>query len=359
MKYTKEELCLIWLDSFIGLEYKHKKEIYKTIVSSSKIKDAIVSLRAVIVNNIGENEYNLLLNSATDEYLKFVLTSLEKSGVKVVTIYSKDYPNALKEIELPPLVLYAKGNTALLNEKCFSIVGSRRASESAKAFTREIVKELTSAKITLVTGTADGIDASVIKSCLEQNAPVIVVVAGGFEHIYPQTNVELLERAKEIGLLISETPPSVKPMPYFFPIRNRIIAGLSVGTLVASAGLKSGALYTAEYAVSFGRDLFAVPYGIGVKSGEGSNDLIKKGALLTDKAQDILDYYGLKSVKKEDNLTEIEKQILESLSNGELHIEVLAQKLNKQPFELISTLQVLEIKGLVYKNGTNEYGSIK
>ncbi len=359
MKYSKEELCLIWLDSFIGLEYKHKKEIYQRIVCSSKIKEAIVSLKEYITANIGENEYNLLYSSATDEYLKFILEPLEKSGAIALTLYSKDYPNSLKEIEFPPLVLYAKGDISLLNKNSIAIVGSRKAIESAKAFTKDLTKSLINADVVVVTGTADGIDATVIKTALELDAPVIVVVAGGFNHIYPQTNVELVERTTKKGLIISENPLDVKPMPYFFPIRNRIIAGLSMGTIVTSAGIKSGALYTAEYALSFSKDVFAVPYSVGVKTGEGTNDLIKKGALLIDSAKDVLDFYGLKTQEVDDNLTDIEKQILSLLENEELHIEVLAQKLNKQPFEIISIMQILEIKGLVFKNGTNEYGSIK
>ena len=359
MKYTKEELCLIWLDSFIGLEYKHKKEIYQKIVSSSKIKDAICSLKEYITTNIGENEYSLLLSSTTDEYLKFILGSLEKVGVTAITIYSKAYPDKLKEIELSPLVLYAKGDLSLLNKDCFSIVGSRKAVQSSIAFTKEIASTLINAGMVLVTGTADGVDAEVIKTALSKNAPIISVVAGGIEHIYPSTNVELIERVAKTGLVISENPPDVKPMPYFFPIRNRIIAGLSVGTLVTSASIKSGALYTAEYAVSFGRDLFAVPHAIGVKTGEGCNDLIKKGALLVDKPQDVLEFYGYEEEKNEEDLTESEKEILNALESQTLHIETIATKLNKQPYEVLVTLQILEIKGLVYKNGTNEYGRIK
>lgn len=359
MKYTKEELCLIWLDSFIGLEYKHKKEIYQKIVCASKIKDAIVLLKEYIVNNVGESEYTLLKNSATDDYLKFVLNSLEKAGVVALSIFSKGYPKSLLEIELPPLVLYLKGDISLLDKNTFSIVGSRKANPSALAFTREVSKNLIKAGVVLVTGTADGVDAEVIKTSLSLNAPVISVVAGGIEHIYPKTNVELIKRVCSVGLVISENPPSVKPMPYFFPIRNRIIAGISKGTLITSASMKSGSLYTAEYAVAFNKDLFAVPYSVGIKTGEGCNDLIKKGALLVDSPNDILDFYNLKVEKEDDTLTEIEKQILALISDEELHVEIIAQKLNKQPYELLPTLQILEIKGLIYKNGTNEYGSIK
>ncbi len=359
MKYSKEELCLIWLDSFIGLEYKHKKEIYQKIVNSSKIKDAVISLKNYIESNVGENAYNLLLSSATGEYLNYVLSSLESSGALALTVYSKSYPETLLNTELPPLVLYYKGDISLLNEPCFAIVGSRKATPSSLAFTKEITKSVLSTGMVVVTGTADGVDATVLKTAIEENKPVISVVAGGFSHIYPSNNVDLIERVSEIGLVISENPPDVKPMPYFFPIRNRIIAGLSQGVLVSSAGIKSGALYTAEYALEFGKDVFAVPYSVGVKTGEGCNELIKKGANLVDKPEDVLSFYGYEVEEEQTELFGLEKDIIELLKEEELHVEVLAEKLKKQTYEIIPTLQILEIKGYVYKNGTNEYGSIK
>jgi DNA processing protein len=211
----------------------------------------------------------------------------------------------------------------------------------------------------VVTGTADGVDATVLKTAIEEDKPVISVVAGGFLHIYPQNNVDLIERVSEIGLVISENPPDVKPMPYFFPIRNRIIAGLAEGVLVSSAGIKSGALYTAEYALEYGKDVFAIPYSVGVKTGEGCNELIKKGANLVDKPEDILSFYGYEVKEEQTELVGLEKEIIELLKEEELHVEVLAEKLKKQAYEIIPTLQILEIKGYVYKNGTNEYGSIK
>ncbi len=359
MKYSKEELCLIWLDSFIGLEYKHKKEIYQRIVSSTKIKDAIVSLEDYIVSSVGENAYTLLLSSATGDYLNYVLASLENLGVKALTVYSNGYPEKLLNTDLPPLVLYYKGDISLLIKPSFAIVGTRKATPPSLAFTKEITKSVLNAGMVVVTGTADGVDSTVLKTAIEENKPVISVVAGGFEHIYPQNNVDLIERVSEIGLVISENPPEVKPMPYFFPIRNRIIAGLAEGVLVSAAGVKSGALYTAEYALEFGKDVFAVPYSVGVKTGEGCNELIKKGANLVNKPEDILSFYGYEVNDKQVELVGLEKEIIELLGEEELHVEILAEKLKKQAYEIIPVLQILEIKGYVYKNGTNEYGSIK
>lgn len=363
MKYTKDELCLIWLDSFMGLEYKHKKDLYEHIVKSPKIRTALERLRDIIERAISKTAYELLLNSATDEYLSELLSGLERRGITCVTIYSKDYPKALENVEIPPLVLYAVGDVSLLNKSLFSIVGSRKSLPQSIALAKEYTISLAEKGEILVTGSAEGIDEVVLRTCLDNGYKVISVVAGGILNVYPSKNKSLIDLVAKSGLVISEYPPEVKPMPYFFPVRNRIIAGLSKGVLVVSGAKDSGALYTAEYAGEYGKDMFAIPYNVGIKSGEGCNELIKKGAILTTEPKDIIEYYGLikeeteKPLKEE--LNEDEIRILEILSGGETHVEIIAKGLNKPTYLLIPLLSVLEIKGLIYKNGANFYGRVK
>ena len=158
-----------------------------------------------------------------------------------------------------------------------------------------------------------------------------------------------------IGLVISEYPPEMIAKPFHFPVRNRIISALSRGVLIVSGALKSGTLYTAEYALEYGKDLFAVPYNVGIQSGAGCNDLIKRGAILTDTPKDILDYYGKENNKRKIDVTEQEKQILSVLKAEQLHIEKLSALTGKRAYEITPILSVLEIKGLVIRNG-NFYG---
>ena len=138
-------------------------------------------------------------------------------------------------------------------------------------------------------------------------------------------------------------------------MRNRIIAGLSKGVLIVSGAMKSGTLYTAEYAEEYGRDLFAIPYSAGISSGAGCNDLIKRGAYLTDSPEDILSFYGENNEKRKETYTDAEREILRALSDGELHIEKLSSALKKNAFEITPILSILEIKGVVVKSG-NVYG---
>ncbi|MBQ3116237.1 MAG: DNA-processing protein DprA [Clostridia bacterium] len=356
MKYTNSELCLIWLDSFVGLEYKNKRELYNYINGKTEIRAVLKDAEKEISSKIGENQFQTLMTSAQKEYFSFVLEGLQKRGIKAVTIESEDYPDQLLQTDFPPLVLYAKGNVDLLNEECFAIVGARKSLPLSISIAEKYTESILDAGMVVVTGIAEGIDSAVIESALNKNGKVISVVAGGFDNVYPKSNFALLERVCEKGLAISEHPPEIKPMPYHFPVRNRIIAGLSVGTLIVSAGIKSGTMYTAEYANDYGRDLFAVPYSVGVLSGAGCNELIKKGATLTDTPEDVLGFYGISVKEKQElDLTDEEKEILTALADGQKHVEKLAEITGKRAFLLAPVLSILEIKGLVVKSG-NVYG---
>ncbi len=357
MKYNEKELCLIWLDSFIGLEYKHKSSLYNSLGEVKGIKTFIEQNAEYIKREIGENNYKTLVNSANGDYLDFVLSPLEKNGVVAITIDSEYYPSQLLSTDIPPLVLYAKGNLDLLKDEKFSIVGSRKSLPISIKTAEKFAESLVGAGLTLVTGIAEGIDKAVILEGLK-SGKIISVIAGGFNKIYPASHVGLFEEISEKGLALSEHPLDVNPQPYFFPARNRIIAGLSKGTLIVSGGTKSGTKYTATFAEEYGRDLFAIPYNVGVTSGAGCNELIKMGAHLADCPEDILSFYGLDGNEEEVSLTQEEKEVIKALDNGSLHIEKISIITGKKPFELTAILSALEIKGLVVKVGSNVYSKI-
>ncbi len=355
MKYTKEELAHVWLDSFLGLEYKHKFQLVEWI-DVDKPSFNLPNNREYLTSVLGEKVYSTLISSADQVYLDYVLSGLEKREVTVVTARSINYPESLLQTPCPPFVLYCKGDTGLLNGKDnFGIVGSRKSLPLSIKLAENYCEELLEAGFTLVTGTADGVDCAVLKTAVHSNGKVISVVAGGFDHIYPAINTELIEKVAKVGLVVSEYPPETVAKPFHFPVRNRIISALSRGVLIVSGALKSGTLYTAEYALEYGKDLFAVPYNVGVQSGAGCNDLIKRGAILTDTVKDVLDYYGKQANDKKIVLNEQEKQIILALKAEQLHIEKLSASLNKRAYEIMPTLSVLEIKGLVSRNG-NVYG---
>ena len=356
IEYTKEQLCLIWLDSFLGLEYKHKARIMELAPNCRSILELLDDSKEYIISEVGENEYRTLKASANKEYLQFIVGEYQQKGVKLITLGANDYPTQLENIACPPIVIYYKGDKELFNSELFGIVGSRKSLPLSINLAQNYTKELISVGFVPVTGIAEGVDCSVLTAALENGGKAVSVIAGGFDNIYPKAHTEIIDKVAENGLVISEYPPQTVPKPYHFPVRNRVIAGLSKGVLVVSGGIKSGTNYTAEYAEEFGRDLFAIPYSVGIASGAGCNELIKKGAILTDSPKDILDFYG-KEVKVDtaSNLSDEEKLIIKNLSSGEMHVEKLCAALNKRMFEITPILSVLEIKGLIVKSG-NVYG---
>ncbi len=356
MKYNQKELSLIWLDSFVGLSYKHKKKLYEYVGEQVNIKDLLSNGKNYLVSELGEQVYNTVYSSANKFYLDSILDGLDKRNVVCVTLESENYPELLKQTEFSPLVLYAKGDLSLLNDQLFAVVGSRRSLPVQNNLAKSFADELQYAGFTLVTGIAEGVDKAVIETALKGNGKVISVLASGFDNVYPSAHKNIVDEVVKKGLVITEYAPETVAKPYHFPIRNRIIAGLSCGTLVVSGDLRSGTMYTAEYCIDYGRHLFSVPYTPGMASGRGCNYLIKNGAVLVDGIEDILEFFGKKMPKIKHVLTVEEQKIVDVLKDGQLHIEQISKKIGQPVYALLSVLSQLEIKGIILKNGTNVYG---
>lgn len=358
-KYTTEELCYIWIDGFSELEYKHKKNLIELISGKKDIKKVIESGKDYIISEIGEDKFRTISMSATPQYLDYLLAELKRKEVYCITQASEEYPDVLLQTEIPPLVLYAKGESDLLKENLFGIVGSRKSLPLSVKIAENYTEKLIGYGFVPVTGIAEGIDKAVLETALRINGKAISVLAGGFDNVYPVSHTELFNKLSEKGLCISEHCPEVKALPYLFPIRNRIISGLARGVLIVSGAKKSGTLYTAEYAEEYGKDLFCVPYSVGISSGAGCNDLIKRGAILTDDPKDIADFYGITDAEEKTELTKEELIVTECLKDGEKHIEKIAKETGKAVYEISPILSMLEIKGYVVKSGVNVYTLLK
>ena len=350
--YTKEEIDIIVLSSFNEIPLNIKYSLFSDGNYEYKKNKLIKTLPCGVYNKVESN-------FSDRAYRQSVLDGLEKKGIKCVTSVSADYPETLKNIDVPPLLLYCKGDTSLLKSNCFSVVGSRRTPPDALAHCKKLAGELSSV-FTVVTGLAEGADTSVLEGALAAGGKVISVLANGFGCVYPACNSSLLKRVENQGLAITEHLPHVKPQPRFFPVRNRIIAGLSRGTLVVCAPDKSGALITAEYAEEYNRDVFAFPYSLGVAVGAGCNFLIKKGAKLTENVLDIFAAYGLDfNTHEKIQLTELEYEVYEYLKNSDkAFIFEVAESLHKFPNEIIPAMMSLQIKGLAVGLGGNAYKAL-
>lgn len=280
---------------------------------------------------------------------------------KVVTIESTSslYPSVWKTLADCPNEVYAVGDTRLLNERCFTVVGSRRTPEQARKTCECLTKDLSYA-FCIVTGVADGGDIAAIEGALQGTGKVICVHAGGLDTL-PSANAQLLKEVTKRGLLLSPYPLGTPVRNFSFEYRNKLLAALGEGTLVVGAGEKSGSLITARHAKELGKKLFAFPYPPNAVTGVGCNALIKKGARLTESAEDILVEFGVESVKKAETvlLTEIEERALTALKEmQEAHAFEIAKAVGVPPFRVGAVLSALEMKGLVVSLGGNRYAAV-
>ena len=212
---------------------------------------------------------------------------LQEHKVKVITILDGGYPQRLKEIYLPPIVLFYRGNLSLINRRAVAIVGSRDHSKYAKNCIHELIPVLVNDDIVVISGLARGVDTLAHEETLKANGETIAVIGSGLDVVYPPENSKLYDVIAKKGLILSEYPLQSRPLKFHFPYRNRIIAGLSHGVCVIEAKEKSGSLITANLALSENREVFAVPGSIFSIHSKGTNSLIEAGACLVSSGETI------------------------------------------------------------------------
>lgn len=353
--YSQDEEAVIIADSFSELTYKQKKYF---LAATNLQGDKRQKYADILIKTLGDGVYNKLRDRFSDEKCRGeVFDRLSRRNIFCVTIKSRLYPEELKNIPVPPLVLYARGNVQLLGDNKISVVGSRKSTPFALEECKRICGTL-SQKLTVVTGVADGADSAATEGALP-SGKIIAVLPGGHDSGCA-ARASLLAKVEAKGLSVSEFPPKFKALRHTFILRNRIIAGLSKGTLVVSAAERSGALITASYAADYGRDVFAFPYSLGVPSGAGCNALIKKGAYLCENALDIFSLFGLElPVEQSFNLSAEETEVFDAIrEGGEVHASEIAKKTGRTLRDVGAICSLLEIKGLIIRTGGNKYAAV-
>lgn len=289
---------------------------------------------------------------------------INKHKTRVLLREDWDYPPLLREIHDPPAALFVRGTWPAETQLCLSVVGSRQATSYAERACETIVKPLAQTGLAIVSGLALGADALAHQAALAADGKTIAVLGAGVDndHIFPSSNRWLAQKIMaENGAIISEYPLESEPQKINFPIRNRIIAGMTVGTLVIEAGVKSGALITARAALENGRELFAVPGPFHSPLSEGTNNLIKTGAHPVTAADDVLFALGLRSSKKtlSDERPEAnspaEAELLHFLNAQPIHIDDLARATNKNISEISHLLTLMEMRGTARHAGNLFY----
>ncbi len=275
-------------------------------------------------------------------------------GWSVLFADDPDYPKTLLSIRDYPPILFRIGEPSQDDEKHVAIVGTRRCTEKGRLFTFNLARSLAQAEITVVSGMAEGIDSAAHAGALEADGKTVAVWGCSLETVYPPSNKSLAEAIKKNGAVYSEYLPGTSPDRTTFPERNRIISGMVEAVVVVEAGQKSGALITAQRALDHGRELFAVPGPPNSRSSQGTNNLIKAGAKLTTRIDDIFDELPrlkgevlVKKFRGLPDMTETERNIVSFFSEGTQQLDQLANSAGMPVSELMEFLLALELKGVV------------
>lgn len=312
---------------------------------------------------------NEITNRILDiNYKKKVLSDINllyEKNIEIISIDEPSYSNELRLIKNPPKILYLLGNKKVLNDFSLSIVGSRTHSLYGASISQKFSFELAKCGVTIVSGLANGIDSYSHKGTLLAKGKTIAILAGGFKNIYPKNNITLFNQIIENGgATLTEYLPSVPAIRGNFLARNRIISGISKGTLVIEANKKSGALVTANFAIKQNKKIFCIPSNIDTTLNQGGHDLIKKGAKIVTNINDILNAYSNFNINKfnsdifsanTSNINDIQKRILQFLSNKPTNLELISKNLNINISMLNSSLTTLELQGNVKRLPGNNF----
>lgn len=285
--------------------------------------------------------------------------SIIDSNISITTLFDDDYPHLLKQIYDPPIILFYLGDLSFATSRTIAIVGSRKMTGYGKLVTTRIAEDLIQADFTIISGLARGIDTVAHQTAVNNHSPTIAVLGGGLNNIFPPENQQLAQEILKKGAIVSEFPPDAPHLPANFPSRNRIIAGLSQGTVVTEADIDSGSLITAQITLDDNRPVFAVPGPITSQMSKGCHLLIKNGATLTTSVNDIFDQLSINATSDRhrpdpSNLSDFEKQIL-SLLETEIQIDDLARTLKLPASKISASLVKLELTGFVSNLGNGNF----
>lgn len=308
----------------------------------------------VAVEGVGINRATKIKAFSLWDDIEKQIKTFEKMGITAVSIDETSFPELLREIEDAPVIIYVKGNIEPQDRYAIAVVGSRKPTPYGISVAERISGELASMGLTIVSGMARGIDALSHKGALGVGGRTIAVLGSGLDVPYPPENKMLMEKIAGSGCVISEFPLGTPPHRENFPRRNRLISGMSLGVLVIEATFDSGSLITAKYALDQGREVFAIPGKVTAPTSEGTNELIRKGAILARKAEDIVEELApvLKGFIRSQNrlnreATEEEQMLYNILSKEPKQIDGISRESRLPSSKVLGILLALELKGVV------------
>jgi len=352
MVYTEDEKIWIWLASIDGIGVRRFYQLMSLFDSPNELIEALQK-NSTVFSFIGGKVLEKMKQGRNDGYGHLLIEKMEEQGIIAIARTNSQYPRMLEEIFDPPPVLFVRGDEKVLNTLSLGVVGTRKCTRYGRETARSFSRAIASKEITIVSGMARGIDSESHIGALEAEGKTVAVLGCGVDTIYPPENLKLFYQIIEHGAVISEYAPGVAPMAGNFPARNRIISGLSRGVLIVEADIKSGTMFTVDYANQQGREVYCVPGNINSPSSRGTNKLIKDGARMALAPEDILSDYGITYTDEQMQNTAqfqldiFEQQIVSALLEGELNSEELFEKTQMEAAQLNTLLTLLELRGII------------
>lgn len=361
-----------------------KKNHHRALLALQQISDFGVRRIKILLDRTGVNDASELFKMKLPDLLRFdgfgeqvaknfaqfdnwekvdsILEKTKKTGAELVAIDDEYYPPLLKHIYDPPILLWVKGNKEALLKDGLAVVGTRRPGKYGLRQALEWSKRITAADLCVNSGLAYGIDAASHRTAVDSGGLTIAVLGSGIDVIYPSRNSKLASDIIENGgAIVTEYPPGAAPDAVNFPGRNRIVSGMSHGVLVVESAIKGGSMITARYGLDQNREVFVIPHPLDYPGGEGCNYLIRTGqGKLVQSIDDILDEISVQTAGSQESeekvigkkwesleLDETSKEICQLLTDSELHIDQISEKIQKPTYTLLPTLLDLEMKGAV------------
>ncbi len=362
-----EDYYILWLSRISSLGLKKQLMLLEQFGSGEAVFKAKKHELSSICFLSDEN-MSAIKSMQNDGFLDGYISDLEKHGMSYVSILNPEYPALLKEIQTPPMGLYIIGELPDDSLPKISLIGSRKCSEYGLTVTYKLSKDLAQNGAVVVSGMARGIDSMAHKGALDGGGQTIAVLGCGADICYPSENRALRERIVKSGCIISEYPPGTQPLPAHFPARNRIISGLSLATIVAEAAKKSGTLITVEQALDQGREVMAIPGNVTSKLSQGTNELIKDGAVIVSDYFDVFYALGIDNttnnlIKTNNNiktntvstLAPKEQMVYACMSYEPVDINELMEKFDMNTQTITYILTMLELKGHIKKLSGNRF----
>lgn len=356
MHLKKDDTLLFWLGlgSIPGVGRSTFRKLINHFGSPERALSAPHN-RLKEIKRLSDKVINNIISFPWREHAEQDIAKAVEMNIDIFTMNDPDYPEHLKKISDPPVYIYVKGILTPEDYNALAIVGTRQPTHYGRTITHRLSYDLAAAGLTIVSGLARGIDTQAHRGALSAKGRTIAVLGCGIDIAYPPENKDLIDEIAHNGAIITEYPFGTKPESGRFPARNRIISGLARGTVVVEAAEDSGSLITANNAVEQGRKLFAVPGNIGHTASRGTNNLIKKGAILIEAAADVLDILGLsRSVKQSiaqqaplPRLTRDEEEVFRHITNEPKHIDSILNEVGGTAGKLGGILISLELQKLV------------